>query len=197
MSMKKKMLITALLVLVLMLACTSALALTLYVSTPNGRTVNLRDANSNILARVPNGAAVTVTNTSTYTLAEGYPCYFCSYGSYRGYIQCRYLTTGSAVPTVSPSSNPTAASVYNAAFTGFSQTYYYVTVNPSRPTGFVNLRWAPSTDAPVIGIYYMGSSLRVIQQNSTWAQVYDESKGVCGFMMREYLLTSGFGTDVN
>ena len=194
MNLKKKLFVTILLTAVLALACTSAMALTMYVSTPNGKTVNLRDANSNLLLRVPNKSAVSVTNTSTYVLAEGYPCYFCSYNGTKGYIQCRYLTTASPVPTVSPTSNPSASSIYTAAFKGFSQTYYYVTANPTRPTGFVNMRWAPSMDAPVIGIYYMGSELRVIAQNDTWAQVYDESKGVCGFMMRQYLNT-GFGTN--
>ena len=45
--------------------------------------------------------------------------------------------------------------------------------------------------------YYAGYSLRVLAQDDTWAQVLDETNGICGFMMRSYLSDSGDGIGNN
>ena len=66
-------------------------------------------------------------------------------------------------------------------------THYTVVVRPSTPTGYVNLRWAPSKEAKIRTTRYNGDSLRVIAENKSWAQVMDDSTGECGFMMKSFL----------
>ena len=82
---------------------------------------------------------------------------------------------------------PTAVPQQQNLYAGFTAADYWVLVTPSVPTGFVNLRWAPSLDAPIQAIYYANTPLRVIATNGTWCQVIDDRNNVCGFMMNAYM----------
>ena len=55
------------------------------------------------------------------------------------------------------------------------------------PSGYVNMRWAPSKSTSVHEVYYAGDMLQVIADNGTWCQVYDTSRNICGFMMKQFL----------
>ena len=69
-----------------------------------------------------------------------------------------------------------------------------MTVQPSTPSGFVNLRWAPSKKMAIQSTYYAGYTLRVLAEDGVWAQVLDESSGTCGFMMLSFLNDAGDGS---
>ncbi len=185
--MKKRLAISLVLVclLVAMLPVMPASALIgpQYVSTSNGYGVHLRTApsvNAEIILTIP--FAAQVSSYEYYNNTWG----FVSYGGQYGYAMSRYFS--STKPTIKPTpTHTTTPAADGKIFSGFTTVNYYITVKPSTPSGFVNLRWAPSKTEPIITNYRSGYTLRVIAQNSTWAQVYDDATGICGFMMRSFL----------
>lgn len=183
---------TGLLALVLVAALCAPLlvsayadAMVYYVNTANKKSLNMRsstDLGNNILTSIPNGAAVVVyefLNSNTWA--------HISYGGRDGYVMTRYL---SLTP---PSTQPSTTE--SLSFKDFKSTYYLASVKPSTPSGYVNMRWAPSKSTAVHDIYYSGSTLQVIAESKTWCQVYDTQKNICGFMMKEFLVPLSFGLE--
>ena len=181
---------TGLLALVLVAALCAPLlvsayadAMVYYVNTANKKSLNMRsstDLGNNILTSIPNGAAVVVyefLNSNTWA--------HIGYGGRDGYVMTRYL---SLTP---PSTQPSTTE--SLSFKDFKSTYYLASVKPSTPSGYVNMRWAPSKSTAVHDIYYSGSTLQVIAESKTWSQVYDTQKNICGFMMKEFLVPLSFG----
>ena len=62
-----------------------------------------------------------------------------------------------------------------------------MTVKPSTPGGFVNLRWGPSKSVAVMTKLYADAQVTVIAKDNTWAQVYDPATGYVGFMKLSFL----------
>lgn len=161
---------------------------TIYVNTANGKSLNMRsrpDAKSAVITSLPNGTALTLFWYENSSWA------FVAYRSYFGFCMTRHL---SDTPGHSGGSTPSGASVapgtdanLNTMFNGFQYVNYYAGVKPSNPSGFVNLRWAPTKAAPVQCIYYADTLLRVLATNGTWSQVLNEETGVSGFMMNSFL----------
>lgn len=154
---------------------------TLFVDTANGGNLRMRarpDTNSAEVTSLKNGTALKL-----YAYANSQWAYV-SYKDYYGYCMVRYLSD--IKPGQKPSVTPVPATQQNP-YANFQSANYWVMVNPSVPTGFVNLRWAPSLDAPVQSIYYANKTLRVIATNGTWCQVIDDQNNVCGFMMSAYM----------
>ena len=58
---------------------------------------------------------------------------------------------------------------------------------PSRATGWVNLRWAPSVEAERIATCPQGKELTVLAELSDWYQVQDPVTGMIGFISRQYV----------
>lgn len=174
------LLMTVLLCALLLPAAAGANATTMYVNTANRKVLNLRAYNSinaDIIGFIPYGAAVTVN-----TMGGDNTWVPVTYNGKHGYCMMRYLSYNYPGGGVTP---PTTD--LTSMFTGFSPTYYMATVTPTSAAGFVNMRWAPSMSAPVRNIYYYGSSLLVIAQNGTWAQVLDQNTHTCGFMMLSFM----------
>ena len=183
---------TGLLALVLVAALCAPLlvsayadAMVYYVNTANKKSLNMRsstDLGNNILTSIPNGAAVVVyefLNSNTWA--------HIGYGGRDGYVMTRYL---SLTP---PSTQPSTAE--SLSFKDFKSTYYLASVKPSTPSGYVNMRWAPSKSTAVHDIYYSGSTLQVIAESKTWCQVYDTQKNICGFIRKEFLVPLSFGLE--
>ncbi len=192
--MKKRVLISFVLVMLLVsmipIMSASALIGPQYVSTSNGKGLYMRSGPSkdfDVVTTIPYAAMM--DSTTYYDAAWSYV----TYNGFSGYVMSRYLssTKPSDKPTPTPTPSPSGTGI---SYKNFVKADYYVTVRPSTPSGFVNLRWAPSKTADVNTIYYAGTTLRVLSQESAWAQVYNEATGVCGFMMRSFLTTSGDGT---
>ena len=154
---------------------------TLYVDTTNGGNLRMRarpDTNSPQVTSLKNGTALKL-----YSYANSQWAYV-GYKDYYGYCMIRYLSD--VPPGKKPAVTLAPAATQNL-YENFVPANYWVLVNPSVPTGFVNLRWAPSLDAPVQNIYYANTMLRVIFTNGTWCQVIDEQNNLCGFMMSAYM----------
>lgn len=183
---------TGLLALVLVAALCAPLlvsayadAMVYYVNTANKKSLNMRsstDLGNNILTSIPNGAAVVV-----YEFLDSNTWAHIGYGGRDGYVMTRYL---SLTP---PSTQPSTTE--SLSFKDFKSTYYLASVKPSTPSGYVNMRWAPSKSTAVHDIYYSGSTLQVIAESKTWCQVYDTQKNICGFMMKEFLVPLSVGLE--
>ena len=67
-------------------------------------------------------------------------------------------------------------------------TPYNITVYPTRSSGHVNVRWAPSKKATLLQAYQAGVTLTVIAELGTdWFQVKDPQTGITGFVNKAYI----------
>lgn len=212
--MKKSYLLVAL-CLLLALSPLTAMAETMYVVTPNGGGVNMREGPStdyDVVTSVGFGEAVELLD-----MMPGSSWATVNYNGYYGYILIRYLSdyippvpaptywpTYQPYPTPRPTSRPnpkpnpkpndgSLERTLSNMFAGFVSNKYDVIVVPSTPTTYVNLRWAPSKSAPVRSQYWAGTSLQVLSQNGEWSEVYDPQTGMHGFMMTSFLTPGGVG----
>ncbi|MGN0778484.1 MAG: SH3 domain-containing protein [Aristaeellaceae bacterium] len=186
----KKTLMTLLAMLMLLTVATGAWAaatsVTMYVNTPNQGSLNLRDANDKVIARIPYRTALEIYERS-YIDSERV---IVEYDGKEGYVYLRYLsTTRPAASKNSGSTQDTTTSdTLKTVFKGMKTVNpYAVSVCPSTPTSFVNLRWAPSKSAPIQAVRYNGDVLTVLAENNSWAQVYDGETNACGFMLKSFL----------
>ncbi|MEG0901929.1 MAG: SH3 domain-containing protein [Clostridia bacterium] len=190
--MKKRFLFLALLLISLTLLPTLAMAEnTMWVVTPNGKSVNMRvgpSMDDAVLTRVPFSGIVDVI----YDLLDSSYLH-CEYKGYNGYIQSRYLADYEPEWPDPPSPNPTkkptppAPHEQGISYNKFKPALYLASVVPSNPSSFVNMRWAPNKSTKVQQIYYNAQTLLVIAENGTWSQVYDMENHKSGFMMSSFL----------
>ena len=169
----------------------AAFASTMYVDTANHKTLNLRDHRYNtVIAQIPYRAAVEV-----HSFFNSDTCANVTYNGIDGWVYTRYLnwkrpakaSTAAAGKSAAGTAD-TAATAANNVFSGMKKvTAYAAVVQPGTPTGYVNLRWAPSKQAAIHGVRYLGNSVRVIAENKYWAQVMDDSTGECGYMLKKFL----------
>lgn len=181
-----KKLISAVLCAALLIAattCAFANPASMYVYTANGGALNMRSSMvtgaDNLVTKVPYGATVDVISIVNDTWAK------CGYNNLEGYCMRRYLVDEMPQKPVRPETDNTLS---NSMFNGMTACYYTVTVRPTHPSGFVNLRWAPSLHAKIHGKYYAGGQLVVMAENNTWCQVLDENTNTMGFMVKKFLV---------
>ena len=173
-----------------------------YVNTANKGTLNVRRGmntnENNIICALDWGTEVNVVTTwanGTWTeirlRKEG--------GLVSGFVMSRYLSytkpTGktTAKPTAKPGPTP-APSVETLDFASFRQVEpYAVYANPERVSGWVNLRWAPSTAVGVIERCPLYYQLVIIAKNKSWAQAYDPATGAVGFISLKFVKELGYG----
>ena len=170
----------------------------MYVYTDNGKTLNVRSSPStgnNVIGRLNFGSAVSVR----MTMASGWTCI--DYAAGDGgvaYVQSRFLVDyqpgyrpqSQPVVTPTPSSGGTAAEIasMNAEFRSAQKVSPYIVVaRPVRASGWVNLRWAPTTEAERIATCSQGKELTVLTEMTNWYQVEDPSTGMIGFISRQYV----------
>ena len=175
---------------------------TMYVYTDNGRTLNVRSdptGGKNIIGRLNYGSAVSVR----MTMANGWAAidYAAGIGGV-AYVQSRFLVNSKPAPkapTPVPAKSQTVTPVTPAASSGLFDSMnaefrsavrvspYTVIARPSRASGWVNLRWAPSTEAERIATCPQGKELTVLAQTSSWYQVQDPQTGMIGFIMQKFV----------
>ena len=170
----------------------------MYVYTDNGQGLNVRRTpfvGNNIIGLAEYGSEVNVIRF----LDNGWACI--EWPRYtEAYVQSRFLQWYQPIPYITPTPAPTAAptvnpyvytdtlAVLNAEFrTARLVTPFTVVVRPSRASGWVNMRWAPSKDTEVISTYRSGAQLTVIAETQSWYQVVDQSTEATGFMMKTYV----------
>ena len=193
--MKKKILCAALLALMMSaLFVSAALASeSWYVYIDNGKTLNVRETpNGRIVGRLDYGAEVSVLNYAR----SGWSLIWYNNNDPRNlydgqaYVDSRFLVKYPPAP-YSPTPAPAPATGIEALNAEFRTAVpvavpYTVAARPSRATGWVNLRWAPSTDAERIDICRQGKILIVLCEMRNWYQVQDPETGRVGFISRSF-----------
>jgi len=179
---------------------------TMYVYTDNGKSLNVRrypSTGDNIIGSLKYGDAVSVRMTS----ANGWATIDWSGGDgYVAYVQSRFLVPYKPAPKSNSNSGSNsqknngsssaatgtdaakALSSMNAEFkTGVKVSPYTVISRPARASGWVNLRWAPTTEAERIATCPQGKELTVLAELKNWYQVQDPATGMIGFISRQYV----------
>ncbi len=178
---------------------------TQYVYTDNGKGLNVRSSPSmgdNIIGSLKYGAEVTVVEMYSNGWAQILWTQN-AYGEFgAAYVQRRFLVnhkpTSQPVQTAaaSASGNTAAAVDYAKAFSAMNDEFktgklvsrqFTVYARPSRASGWVNLRWAPSTEAERIATCPQGKALTVIGETKNWYQVRDLETGMIGFISKQYV----------
>ena len=185
-------------VLLAAVTLTSAGAIsTMFVYTENGRTLNVRSApvtGDNVIGHLAYGAEVGVEQF----LDNGWcAIVWGSYGT--AYVQSRFLQWYEPGPKPRPAPTATpkpggdtpapsgSLSDLNRVFRSARYvTPYTVSVRPARVSGWVNMRWAPSTGAEVQRTYRNGEQLTVVAELGDWYQVVDYTNGAYGFIMKNF-----------
>ena len=120
------------------------------------------------------------------------------YGTYACFISSRYLRKSKppARPGSSSSSSSSSAKAaedpeaeINKEFRSAKKVEpFAVTVRPSRASGWVNLRWAPSKSAEVMATYRANDKLLVIKEMDNWYQAEDQDTGDVGFISKQFVV---------
>ena len=161
-----------------------------YVSTGNDGKLNVRSApqthTDNVMAKLENGTRVVIlsfNDNNTWVKIE----FELNGKTATGYVQNRYLsTTKPAATTAKPAASNTDETLNFKKFEHLEEPIT-MTVKPSTPGGYVNLRWGPSKSVAVMTKMYADAQVVVIAKDNTWAQVYDPATGYVGFMMLSFL----------
>lgn len=156
----------------------------MYVKTGNKGSLNLRQtasADAKVLTRLPYGARLML-----YDYKKGDKWALCVYEDFEGYVMTRYLSAAQPAAAPAPTATPQVGTE-SREYKRMQPAYYYAAVRPSVPTGFVHMRWAPSTAEPIFKDYYNGQILKVLYESGSWCQVYDEENDLCGYMMKKFL----------
>lgn len=181
-----KIKVALLLVLVMIVLSSMALADTMYVNRAEQRSIKLYNADGEVICTIPYRAAVE-THSRSVIDSERMEV---GYNGQWGWVYSRYLSaTKPPKVTDKKAEEPEDETIVESnVFSGMKSVEHYIAVvRPSTPTTFVNLRWAPSKNAKIRTTRYNGHTLRVIAENKGWAQVMDDATGECGFMMKRFL----------
>ena len=178
---------------------------TQWVYTDNGKSLNVRSSpntGDNIIGSLAYGAEVTVIQM----YANGWAQILWEQNQYgefgAAYVQRRFLvnhkpSSQPVQPTAAPASGTASGNMdYAKAFASMNAEFksarmvtspYTVIARPSRASGWVNLRWAPTTEAERIATCKQGKELTVLVEMKNWYQVQDPETGLIGFISRQYV----------
>ena len=169
----------------------------MYVKTQNGGGVYVRSSmstadDSNILGSLPYGSKV-VTYGGNY---NGWTMIDYGDGSSDCYVMYRFLVPDPPAPYVNPTQDDTNFSTKEAATIGQMNTLvagaryvtpYIITVNPTRASGWVYVRWFPSRNARELATLGANAQLTVLAELKDWYQVSDPATGKIGFIYKSYV----------
>ena len=173
-----------------------------YVYTENGKSLNVRfTPGGEKIGSLKYGARVycyyldTGNGWALIDYTFNHPTY--GYGTYACYVSNRYLQKSKpAAKPDSSSSSSSSSSTSTDTLADLNKEFrsakdvdpFAVTVRPSRASGWVNLRWAPSLSAEIIATYKQNDKLLVIKELKNWYQVEDQSTGNVGFISKKYVV---------
>ena len=174
-----------------------------YVYTENGKGLNVRDE--------PNGKVVGSLKYGTriycyyYDGGNGWALIDYNYdkpgygrGTYACFISNRFLrkskppartkSTAATVPVADTAAVSSIEALNQEFLSAVRVTPFVITVRPSRASGWVNLRWAPSMESTIMATYKANDQLRVLQETTNWYQAEDPETGSVGFISKEYVV---------
>ena len=171
-----------------------------YVYTENGKGLNVRNN--------PGGTVVGTLKYGTriycYYNEDGWALIDFKYdmpgyglGTYACFVSSRYLVKNK--PAAKPAKKESTTkqetakttdplAELNAEFASAKRVEpYKITVRPTRASGWVNMRWAPSKSAELLATYKANDTLLVIQELANWLQVEDQDTGDVGFIDKSFV----------
>jgi len=168
----------------------------MWVKTPNGKSLNVRDSNNQIIGRMAYGTEVIVTD-------EEDDWAIIMYGSMGdGWVKEKFLVDynpgkyhGDGDSSGSKTSGLTDSTLGAQTVNGLNTQYqslvyvstpYTVKVVPDTKTGTARLRWAPSKFSTLIAYVPANYQLTVLASNKDWLMVRDESNGKIGYIAAKY-----------
>ena len=168
-----------------------------YVNTDNGKSLNVRDTpGGKVVGSLKNGTRIYCyykDGGNGWALIDykyNMPGY--GVGTYACFISSRYLSKSKPEDKSGSKSGQSAAdpmSEINAEFRAAKTvTPYSIYVRPTRASGWVNLRWAPTKSAEVMNTYKANAQLTVIRELRNWYQVEDPVTGYVGFMDKAFVV---------
>ena len=171
-----------------------------YVYTENGKGLNVRaTAGGEIVGSLKYGTRIYCyyrDGGNGWALIDySYNMPGVGYGTYACFVSSRYLRKSK--PPARPGSDSSAQSAaatdtateINAEFRSAKNVNpFSVTVRPSRASGWVNLRWAPSKSAEIMATYKANQKLLVIKELNNWYQVEDQDTGDVGFISKQFVV---------
>ena len=178
----------------------------MYVKTSNGKSIKIYSEpskKSSNIGRVGYGDAVEVD--WSYAGNDGWSRILLGVAGHPyGYIQTRYLTDKDPGPYQKPTKapktpKPTKDPKKEAAELKKQQeelnkelksekevTPYYIAVNPTRASGWVNFRVGPSTITSKITSYPANKELIALAETKTWLRAKDPDTGKIGYIYKKY-----------
>ena len=169
-----------------------------YVYTENGKELNVRDEPSfggRVVGWLKYGTRIHVdafTNENWALIVFRYDKPGFGTGDYAAWVNRRFLQT--TKPAAKPSGSASAGETgdfltdINKEFKSAKQVdEYTISVRPTRVTGWVNLRWAPSKSAELMATYRANDKLIVICEMTEWLQVRDPDTGNVGFLNKVFV----------
>ena len=171
-----------------------------YVYTENGKGLNVREKpGGDVVGSLKYGTKIYCyyrDGGNGWALIDySYNMPGVGYGTYACFISSRYLRKSkpparqsSDSSSKSSAATDTTADI-NAEFRSAKKTEpFSVTVRPTRASGWVNLRWAPSKSAEVMATYKANEKLLVIKELKDWYQVEDQDTGDVGFISKQFVV---------
>ena len=171
-----------------------------YVYTENGKGLNVRATpGGDIVGSLKYGTKIYCYyrdgGTGWALIDYSYNMPGVGYGTYACFISSRYLRKSKppAKPDSGSSAQPAATTdavdEINREFRSAKDVDpFSVTVRPSRASGWVNLRWAPSKSAEIMATYKANQKLLVVKELNNWYQVEDQDTGDVGFISKQFVV---------
>lgn len=166
---------------------------TWYVKTGNGKSLNVRDVNTEkIIGRLPYGSSVQVE----YFTGSWAIILWGSYGDAK--VKKEFLVSKKPAaysgPTNTSGTPLTDSALGSETVAGLNRQYsslkyvesYNVRVVPDTRTGTARLRWAPSKNSQLITLLPANYELEVLAANSNWLMVKEPVTGKIGYIATKY-----------
>ena len=166
-----------------------------YVYTENGKGLNVRETpGGKVVGNLKYGTRIHVdafvdSNWAliVYNYDNGY-----GKGDYAAFVNRRFLqktkpAAKKATTKTVGSANDTVETLNKEFASAKKVTPYKVTVRPTRASGWVNMRWAPSQSAELMATYKANDQLLVIRELTNWLQVEDQDTGDVGFINKAFI----------
>ena len=195
----KRTLILVMALVLALSACATALAETKWIKTKNGKPATARsepDVNSTWVGEFAYGTEVYTMGTAP---VNGYTELSNGGGMW---VLTRFLVDyqpGPYVPSSDSgssgkggkSSSNSGGDVQSAIYNEFKAAKwvepYTVVTYHNRSSGIINMRYAPSKNAPLVESYRPGELLEVICELKDWIEVQDPETGKVGYIRHDFL----------
>ena len=165
-----------------------------YVTTDNGKDLNVRDMpGGTIVGQLAAGSRI-----FCYYNEEGWALIDFDYnkpgygqGTYACFVNSRFLSREEPAAEAAEEEEVAAADTLedvNREFLSAKKVEpFAVLTRPTRVSGWVNIRWAPSTSAEIMATCVANTRLTVIRETENWYQVQNPETGDVGFVKKDYV----------